>query len=92
MKKCLIAHEKQSCEFCLFCKVKINLSWREKVQAKAKLVPIETKQKILDLLHEGKKVGEAIEGAGLDDHDVGFEIIAQQIEHHTFNTMRTKAV
>lgn len=89
MKKCLIPHERQKLEFCLFCHKKINLSYMEKLKEDTAKVPIETKQKLLDLLREGKTVGEARDAVGLDLQIVG-EIIMQNIEscHWLSNTAK----
>lgn len=63
---------------CLFCKKKINLSFTEKLQQKVDAVPQEKKQQLLDLLHEGKTIGQARDSVGLELIVAG-EIITQNI-------------
>jgi len=92
MKKCLLEnkHAKQAknVEHCVFCKKKIGLSYKERVQKRVDLVPYLVKQKILDLLHSGKTVGEALDESGIKDRDAGYEIINQNIDsvHFLRNT------
>lgn len=83
MKNCMIPHERQLSVNCLFCGKKINLSYEEKNKAMALLVSKEDKQKILDLLHEGKSIGETREAVGLD-LGVMCEIINQNIHHYGY--------
>ena len=65
VKKCLIEdrHKEQAknVEYCVLCKKKIGLSFRERLDKKVKKVPQEKKQKLLDVIWEGKTVGEAID-------------------------------
>lgn len=89
MKKCLIPHERQHFEHCLFCHKKINLSFDEKLKEQVAAVPIEVKQKLLDLLNEGKTVGEARNAVNLELIVVG-EIIMQNMTEYHF--LRTEAI
>jgi hypothetical protein len=89
MKKCLISHDRQKSEHCLFCNKKINPSYMEKLRAMVADVPKETKQKLLDLLHEGKTIGEATRECELD-LQVSGEIIMQNIGKYEF--LRKEAV
>ena len=78
-KRCLISHDKQTSERCMFCNLKINLSWRERVQLETKAVPRETKQRLLDLMwDEHKSLGEAREMVGVS-LDVAGEILMENI-------------
>lgn len=88
-KKCLIPHEEQNFERCLFCNVKINLSFQEKLDKAVAEVPQETKQKILDLLHEGKSIGYVKEAVNLSTLIVG-EIVVNNIT--AVNFLRKEAI
>lgn len=61
----------------------------EKLRAMVADVPKETKQKLLDLLHEGKTIGEATRECELD-LQVSGEIIMQNIGKYEF--LRKEAV
>ncbi len=74
---------------CLYCDEKIGLTWREKVQEKAAKVPIEVRQKLIDLVRKGKTVGEAREECGIELH-TATEISVQNISAH--NYLNTEAV
>jgi hypothetical protein len=54
--------------------------YKAKIKAKADKVPLETKQKILDLLREGNTIGEIREIVDLELMVV-CEIISQNIRH-----------
>lgn len=64
--------------------------WDASVKAEADAVPQETKQKLLDLLHEGKTIGEAQEACGLDTLITG-KIITDNIQHMGFDFLRKEA-
>jgi hypothetical protein len=91
-KECLVAHELQTGEHCFFCGKKINLSFQEKIKEACDKVPHEIKQKFLDLIHDGKTIGEARQQAGLGDQDllVSCEFLNENIG--TISFLKTKAV
>lgn len=78
MKKCIIPHERQTLEHCLFCRKKINLSFKEKLEKQVDEMSLEVKQKVLDLLHAGKTIGQTCEETKLETVVVG-EIIMRNI-------------
>lgn len=82
-RKCigLDEHEKwgKDVEHCFICNEKIGKSFKQKLKEKVALVPLEQKQKLIDLLHNGKTVGEAMRESGITDHLVSGEIIMQNI-------------
>lgn len=82
-KRCLIPHERQKLERCLWCNKKINLSFKEKLEKQVDEISIETKQKVLDILHEGKTIGEACKATGLETVVVG-EIIMRNIKEYRY--------
>lgn len=90
-KKCYPKHDDQPFENCICCGKKINPSFQEKLDAKVAAVPLETKQKILDLLHEGKNVGQVCEAVKLELLIVG-QIILTNIEHLGYDRLREKAL
>jgi hypothetical protein len=91
-KECLVAHELQAGEHCFFCGKKINPSFQERIKEACSKVPQEIKQKFLDLIHNGKTIGEAREQAGLSDQDllVACEILNENIA--TIKYLKTTAV
>ena len=88
MKKCLIEnrHEEmgKNMERCLLCNKKIGKSIKQKLEEKTALISNKIKQKLIDLLHEGKTIGEAREEVGIKDLDVACEIINQNIGVYNF--------
>ena len=54
------------------------------MKEEAAKVPDETKQKFLDLLHEGKTIGEAYRACRLKELGVACEIITQNIGTHLY--------
>ena len=93
MKKCLIAdrHEEMSerIETCYMCGLKIGKSYSERLKEKVALIPLQIKQKFLDIIWEGKTIGEATEACNLDVEITG-EILLQNIGVNKF--LRKKAI
>jgi len=92
MKKCKspISHERQKdLVYCMWCKAKIGLSFQEKLDKKVGEVSLEIKQQILDLLHQGKTVGEVCKAVNLELLVVG-EIIVRNIGEVHY--LRKKAI
>lgn len=83
IKKCPIEdrHENsaKTVERCCLCDKKIGKSFMERVRDNVDKVPKETQQKFIDLLHNGKTVGEAAKIVGIKDTLVSGEIIMQNI-------------
>lgn len=92
-KKCIIAdrHEKmgKDIENCIICGLKIGKSYKQKLQEKVALIPIETKQRFIDIIHSGKTIGEAEREVGIGSPEGG-EILLQNIGSHKF--LRTEAI
>ena len=85
-KLCAYFH-KTGLVHCPKCNLKINKDYVERIKEKVALVPNEIKQRILDGLHSGLNVGQAIEAVGIDS-DIGFQIIADNIETFKYSTLR----
>lgn len=68
---------------CMWCKKKIGKSFKEKLKDQADAVPIETRQQILDLMHEGKSLGEVKAIVGLKTVVIG-EIIVRNMDNVNF--------
>lgn len=89
MKKCEYANyhsewgKNQS--HCIMCRRKIGKTFKEKLKEKVDNISIETKQKFLDLLHEGKTVGEAEKETGINETIVSGEIVMQNIITDSFS-------
>ncbi len=58
-------------------------NYKERCERKAKAVPLEIKQKLLDLLREGKTVGEAGELCGLEFEEYS-QIVYENISEVNF--------
>lgn len=75
---------------CPKCRCELR-NYMQELQAKCAAVPIEIKQKYLDILKDGKTIGEAISGADPESKyptEVWHQIVANQIEvtkQHIFN-------
>ncbi len=93
MKKCLIKdrHTAMTCERCFYCNKKINPSFQEKTRKAVDETPKEKKQELLDLMHEGKKLGQAMKITGLDGM-VAAQIILDNVEHHGYDSLRKEAI
>ena len=63
---------------CITCSEKVASSHKERLAAEVAALPLETKQRVLDLLHEGKNIGETREAVGLS-LDAVCEIINENI-------------
>lgn len=77
-KICEELHKHKSLVNCPKCHAKIGLSYTEELQQKVDAVSKEDKQKILDVIWDGKTVGEAIDVIGIE-HEIGFKIVADCI-------------
>lgn len=81
---CNIYHDRQSeLEKCMWCGRKLGLSFKEKLDMQIAEISLETKQKILDLMHEGKTLGEVCKITGLETIIVG-NIIVKNINDVKF--------
>ena len=86
MKKCkyIKYHDRPNSDGkCVFCKEKVGLSYEEKLQAKVDAVPKEDKQKLLDVIWEGKTLGEAMEVIGVET-EIGAKILVDCIGTHKY--------
>lgn len=78
---------------CPKCGIELR-NFMQEIRDKVKLVPIELKQKILDVLKEGKNIGQAIEIVDPDkkyESIIWFNVISDQIEEHRYQTFNYKA-
>ncbi len=87
-KKCIFEedHEKmkeRGTIECYGCNLKLNLNYLERVKVEAENVPLWKKQKILDMLNEGKNIGQARQEVDLD-LGVVCEIITQNIGNYQY--------
>jgi hypothetical protein len=89
MKKCLIPHEKQTCTYCLFCGQKINLDWQERIEKRARECTQEFRQKVLDIIREGKTIGETAKELEIDS-DLVVGIVNINIDNVQF--LRSESV
>ena len=76
MKKCRFGPEFHAEKWldingcCYKCGVKFGESWEEKRAKKIAAIPVETKQRILDLWHQSKCIGEISADTGIENVDV----------------------
>jgi len=77
MKKCIIEdkHNTMNCSHCFMCGKKIGETYREKMQRMAKELSNDIKQKIIDLIHEGKSIGDVKEILKIEETGIIAEII-----------------
>ena len=82
MKKCIIQdrHETMTCTRCPLCEVKLNPSWKEQMQELCRTTPKKVKQKLLDLMHDGKSLGEASKECKIET-GCACEILFENINH-----------
>jgi len=80
-KPCLIEdrHGQNLCGYCVLCKKKVGPTYKERLAAQVDAIPIETKQKLIDCLHSGKTIGEAMQATGIEETVVAGEIIMRSI-------------
>lgn len=57
---------------------------RQEAIDKCMALPKETRQKFIDLLHEGKNVGQAMEATGVDDTLVAGQIILLSAKTYSY--------
>jgi hypothetical protein len=85
MSKCLVEdshdHFGRSFSHCPSCKKRIGKSYEERLDEKIAATPLEVKQRFMDLMKEGKKLGVAASEAGLDDILVASQIFVRQIKN-----------
>lgn len=89
MKKCLIPHKKQSCVNCIFCGEKINLTWKETIEKRAKECTQEFRQTVLDVMSTEKTIGETAKELNVDS-DLVLAIIHINIDSMYF--LRSESV
>jgi DNA-directed RNA polymerase subunit N (RpoN/RPB10) len=92
-KKCLIIDRHgemgKNVEKCFMCGATIGKSYEQKIREKTNLVPIETRQKFLDLLWQGNSIGEAREICEIGLDEAG-QIVLDNIGNHHY--LRTEAI
>lgn len=93
MKKCLFfdRHEimGENVEKCFSCGLVIGKSYQQKIREKTDLVPKEIKQKFLDLIWQGKTLGEAKDVCEIGLDEAG-QIVLDNIAEYKY--LRTKAI
>ena len=97
-KKCLLLdkHEDMGKRVgkCVFCKVKIGLSFKEREQKKVDAIPLKKKQEFLDALKENN-VGDAIKKVDPNkEHESSawFNVLSQNITTHKYHAINEKAI
>ncbi len=83
-KKCLVPHAKQEgLGKCLFCNKKIGYTFKEKLKLRVASISNEEKQRVLDLAHDGKTIGEINKIMGFDTIITG-EIIVSNLDSYKY--------
>lgn len=84
IKECPISHERQKgLVNCLYCHKKIGLTFAEKLKKEVDAIDISIKQKVIDLMNEGKTIGDACKKTGLETIVV-CEIINRNLDEYKF--------